>query len=349
MNGRVLMVSVVLCLIILTGFSSLNKIDSIKINYANSNQEKILSDLSKKPLSKVFEEINIISGDGINNSNLIAHANTVSKRLNEISDEEVVKNIKDESNSNNLKIILIQSLQNQSGNLDKNIDSEFLKMVKNKNIDKEVRENLIWTLNNNSATTSTLEDIVFNDDEKLAFQAMKKIRSYDSEKAIKIADKIIAKYYSDKIQNERVRSAVKAKVEFFRHNKSLTKESDAFISLCIELLENPSYELMKDTAIFSLSELQNEAAISYILSSNDVEDYLKVYCIDQNYTTLLSMINNNLSDENIEIVIKAMNIYPITDLITPLKKVMEQSPNKQFSTSLIETEGNPVNKKWINY
>jgi len=344
-------VILLLSLFVLTGFS-MDHIRGLENEYADMNENEMILALSKKSITQIFDEVNTISSEGNDLSSLILHGLTIIERIDEISNQELLELIKNESNSTNLRVILVQALQQKNRDVrvwDSNIEFEILKLLQNKSVDNEIRENMIWLLSDNNASNlKALENIVLNEDDRLAFQALKQLRFINPHKANLLAEQILSMYDVDRKQTDKLRAAIKTKVILLRNNGSLEDKS-RIVELCIELFENPHIEQMKDTAIFALSEIKHEKSIVYIINSKEIENHIKAFCIDQNFTTLTSMLYDNPTEKNIETLIEAMNIYPIVDLIEPLKDKINASNNAFKISELKEQKGYPVNEKWLNY
>lgn len=79
---------------------------------------------------------------------------------------------------------------------------------------------------------------------------------------------------------------------------------------------------MKDSAFFATSDLRSKEAILTILKQSNVDRELIVYAIDQNFDVLNEILLNNPSLEEIELIINAMEMHPITDLYDSLNTVI---------------------------
>ena len=167
----------------------------------------------------------------------------------------------------------------------------------------------------------TLEKIISGDDDRLAFQAMKIMNTSDSEKAVKIADRIIQNYNG--IVTDKVRAAIKVKASYLANSSTKTERVE-FINFCDNILLKDSRkngDVVSDTIIFALSDVMSEETISYIVSSDKIDRTAKVFCVDQNYRVLKSMLLENLSERNLDIVIQAMKICPLKEMAEPLQGI----------------------------
>ncbi len=342
-----LMILIVLVAItaVMSAFS-MHPFESMKNDYSGKSEAEISKALAKKSISDIVQEINTISSYNTDLSNLILHASALAERVDEISEEALLSFIGDDTNSVNLRIIMIQLIKYKNSDVDKTL---LKKLLVSNDTDSTIKQNIVLALSENDPETiELLKQVSEQEDELLAFQAIKQLNRIEPGIASDIADELLKNYTKE--QPEKVRAAIKVKAEQLRKDASKDNEKSKFIQILIDLFNGSNDELMKDTVVFALSDLRDETAISIIVANKDIDRSIKMYCIDQNYSTLLKMVESNPTDTNIETVIQAMNIYPITDLISPLKAVADKAaPSGKASFSkLIEQEGNPVNKKWLD-
>lgn len=340
-----LLIALVFISAVLSAFS-MHPFKSLKNDYSGKSEAEISKELAKKSISDIVQEINTISSYNTDLSNLILHASALAERVDEISEDALLSFIGDDTNSVNLRVIMIQLIKYKNSDVDETL---LKKLLVSNDTDPAIKQNIVLALSEDDPETiELLKQVSEQDDELLAFQAIKKLNRTEPGIASEIADEILKNYTKE--QPEKVRAAIKVKAEQLRQDASKGNEKNEFIQILLDLFNGSDDEIMKDTVVFALSNLRDEAAISIIVTNKDIDESIKMYCIDQNYSTLLKMVENNSTDANIETVIQAMNIYPITELISPLKEVINKSDTSRkasFST-LIEQEGNPVNEKWLD-
>ncbi|TCX48939.1 hypothetical protein [Dehalobacter sp. 14DCB1] len=336
-----------LILAVLTGFT-VNPVESLKTNYLNKTEKEVISELSKKPISDITDEINTISSFGADLSDITIQASVLAKRADEIDDDTLVSIIKDNKNSQNLRVTMLQLGKHKksfSSNEGKKI---LIDLLKDNKEEFAIKQNAIWALpDDDPLTIEVLTEISKQEsDGALAFQAIRKLNLIKPNLAIDLSNDILADYHNQ--QTEKVRAAIKVKAKQFSNEKEISKEKNQFTQMCFDIFNTSDDQIMKDTVIFAVSELKDEATITNIVRNEKIDRPVKAYCIDQNYSTLLRMIKNNPTDENIETVIQAMNIYPIKDLLSPLKEAIDKSDSKNNFSKLVEQEANPVNEKWLD-
>ncbi|WP_368292736.1 hypothetical protein [Dehalobacter sp. TBBPA1] len=337
-----------LILAVLTAFTA-NPLESLKRDYSNKTEKEVISELCMKPISDITDEINTISSNGADLSDITIQASVLAKRANEIPDDTLVSIIKDNKNSQNLRVTMLQLGKHKksfSSNEGKKI---LIDLLKDNKEEFAVKQNAIWALpDDDPLTVEVLTEISKQEnDGVLAFQAIRKLNLIKPNLAIDLSNDILADYHNQ--QTEKVRAAIKVKAKQFSNEiKEISKEKNQFTQMCFDIFNTSDDQIMKDTVIFAVSELKDEAAITNIVRNEKIDRPVKAYCIDQNYSTLLRMIKNNPTDKNIETVIQAMNIYPIKDLLSPLKEAIDKSDSKNNFSKLVEQEANPVNEKWLD-
>jgi len=181
---------------------------------------------------------------------------------------------------------------------------------------------------------------------------LKQLAKIDDEKAYIISSRILSNYkYESK---EKVMASLKSTAKYLKHNKDKDLENE-FIKLSFEIIENNDDNVLKDAALFSVSDLMSKDAISEIIKNKSVDRELKVFSIDQNFMTLKDILINNPTESDIEIVVEAMELMPIVDLLEDIEKVMDNIKDKnlqQRCKAAIENtklNGHKGNEKWKYY
>lgn len=308
-------VCIAMSVLLFTGLAP-SKSKNIVKEFSQKGEKDIYTRLVSIPILEVFKEINQISLKSKNPDTFIIYTAALLHRIDEISEETILTAIEDDNNSIELRILMIQlskKKNDSNGLMDKTI---FYRLLRDDKTHSEIMHNAIYALSDDWYTSVILEEISDGQDDILAFHAIKRLSQIDGNKALHIADKIL-KNYTD-FNEERIRIAIKVKTQQLAKNLSTTAEKDEFIELCQILYENSKDELMRDSIVFALSDLMDEKAISYIVLNEDIEEYMKICCIDQNYPTLLSMIQEGISKKSLRTILYAMDIYPINELIAPL-------------------------------
>lgn len=325
----------VICLTLTGTIFATDKLEFLKNEYSDiKTEEEIMKKLDSKSFDELLSEINIL-GD-ITGEGFIYHANALTEKSINVSDERIQAEILNENNSLATRVTLIQISSLIGSNLDVNVMQDVLF---DNNADFEIKRNsLIYLYQSNNLNTEIVEKLSLGNDEELAFQAIKILDKINPVKSIKIADDILNKYTGD--VDEKVRAAIKVKAKHLADNSTI-EERIEFINFCDSILTSINNSkakengtIISDTVIFALSNVKSEETISYIISNNMIDTIAKIFCVDQNYFVLKSMITDkNISDENLSIVIEAMYICPIKDMEESLLNALSEKSQQHFGNS----------------
>lgn len=81
---------------------------------------------------------------------------------------------------------------------------------------------------------------------------------------------------------------------------------------------------------------------------------MKRYGIHQNFMVLIEVLENNPSNEDIELVIEALRIYPIIEIAESLERILSQMNDEDLQQSaqniieFVKEEGVHANDRWGN-
>jgi len=92
--------------------------------------------------------------------------------------------------------------------------------------------------------------------------------------------------------------------------ESDSKKYEEIIEHMIELYYSNQDEIVQNNIIFTLSQLEDFALLSRIIKSDHVDFYQKVTAVEYNVNTMLNILENNPSDQNLEVIVEAMKIFP---------------------------------------
>lgn len=335
--------------LIVIAFTSIVTISSFSANFigfqsSTDNEDKIVKELSNITLDELCNEINLLSYKGVELPDLLYHSVAFVNKVNAVSNEDLIDIILDEKNSSNLKIIVIQAINYIENRKISDINETIKKIVLNEKEDTIIRQNAIWLLDETDESYDILEKVVLQEDEKLAFQALKKLNNEAPERAVKIANTLI----ENKEENEKLRIAIKVISAQMAESKD-NIEKDKWVSYCLEIYEKAIAEkdtLMCDTVMFSLSDMYYEKALYEIIENKNVDDAIKKFCIGQNYKVIINVLENNPSKEDIEMAIKAMTLMPIDKTVYVLDDVVKNSKINYDLEPILSQNLEPALEKW---
>lgn len=323
-----LVAGMVVMSLMLTGSAfATDRVTAISNEVSNVDEAKVMTNLANKSFDKLISDINAL-GDSVDMSDLIFHADALLKKATEIPQDQIINEILDEANSNNVRVILTQ-INRHLGNSESN--EKLVTLLEQNDVDFEIKRNILLNIYQSSPDDiAVYEKVALGEDERLAFHAIKILNETAPEKAIEISDTIMQNFKGT--VTDKVKASIKVKASQLR-NSSTANERQNFISFCDSILtaDGRMEEVVTDTVIFALSDVMSEESISYIITSDKIDNTAKVFCIDQNYSVLEEMVTKNVTPEKIEIVLEAMSIYPIVEMAEHLQTV--SSPQLQLRSA----------------
>lgn len=285
--------------------------------------EDVSQRLSRYNFQQICNEINSISKKGVELPDLLFHSAALAERINSVSEDELFEIIKNKQNSENLRIICIQLLDFADIELNSNDFSQLETIVLDEKESSLVRQNAVWILSSSAQHCDTLEKVVFQDDEQLAFQALKKLNVVSPQRARSIANTLI----QNEENGEKLRIAVKVISSQLAQSDDV-REKDLWVEYCMDIFSKTNMsktDLMGETIVFALSDMHYSEAIYKIIEDDRIDKSYKVFCIGENAQVLTDALKNNPTNEEIEIAIKAMTIYPIDKTVEALKEAAANS------------------------
>lgn len=314
--------------------------------YYNLDETEIVKELANYSFMDLCHEVNVLSQSGVELSDLLFHSTALAEKSKDVPTNVLFDVVDNKKNSENLRIICLQVLDFYNTNLDSEYTLKLKAIVLDETEKSLIRQNAVWLLPACDETVEALERVITQDDEMLAFQALKKLNYESPKRARVIAEDLI---HSEE-QNEKLRIAIKViSSQLSKSNSS--KEKDQWLDFCMNLLQQrkcSNNKVLQDTIIFSLSDLYYSKAIFEIINCDSIDNSQKVYCINQNYQVLIDCLNNNPQDEDIEMVIKAMDICPIDKTVEALESAVNRSGKEFNLESILSQELIPANEKWVN-
>ncbi len=316
--------------------------------------KKQLKELSKEQL---IEDANSLSTElekATDINVLIPFAQEIFKRKDEFKNTEILEVIQNNTYSPTTQQVMVDlfTVKNEN-NLSKN---ELKKLLKENTVRKDVKVKIVANSRFNKDDVTLLRDLFKEDNGVLAFMSLKKLSNTNSEEAYKIAKKVLSNYKSE--SEEKVSASLKATVKYLKSNKLDNKElaglENDFINLNLQIVNTTNDNSLKDSSIFALSELMSKASIDEIIKNESIDRELKVFAVDQNFMVLKEILSKNPTEADVELVVKAMEILPISDLIANLEIVAESIENKDLLKRCndvlknMRLNGLKGNQKWLD-
>lgn len=257
---------------------------------------------------------------------LIPFVSELAERKDEISEREIISEIKNISNSLFIQEIMVDLYIWK--NPDSVIRGDLKQLLNDTAVSNEVKSRIVSQSSFNSDDIELLNSLIENNDDILAFNALKKLSSVNEKEAYLLSKKILENYESE--SNMRISAAQKSAAKYLRKNADPEARKE-FIKQCKQILESPKTdEMLKESSRFALSDMRTKESITEIINSDFFDQSVKVFCIDQNNKILKEMLTSSSDESDIEIVIKAMEIFPLADLGEELEELQTGIKNPEL-------------------
>lgn len=345
-------VAVCVCLLLIIGSTSAiavaasTALKGLLAKYEKLDEDEVMEKLSDESFTGICDEINLLSRNGVSLENLMYHASALAEKAQEVPVSELVRLAADPQNSESLRVIIVQLLADQGEALQTEELSRLQQMILDDKQSSLVRQNLVWALPAGEKTNQILETVVFQADEDLAFQALKRLNKQDPARAKKAAEALL----QAQEDGEKRRSALLTISGQFAENGT-DAEKDEWIAFCLSVLDAPENQgdaLLRDTVLYALQELRYSKALYAILDREDVDDSYKAGCIGINYNVLIRTLQNNPTDYDIEMSIKALTLAPVDKAVEALQAAVEKSGKTYDLTPVLSQETVPALEAWKN-
>lgn len=314
--------------------------------YSNSDTQSIVSKLEKMSKQELLDEFNKIQ-NMVSIDEMIYWASEIDNRKHQFSYDELIEEIKNPKNSKLLRDTLVDIYFSKENYLqtEQKSTEKIKNLIKSDLIDDEIRSKIIILCNFNIDDTNFLIEIIKNNNQMSAFNALKQLRKVNPQEAFEIAYNIF-KTRENRTDLE-ISASQKCLSILLREFKDKEIEEE-FVKGCLDIIESGSNnDELVDSSIFALSDMMSKEGIDAIVRSSSIKDIsLKRALIIQNIIVLKNLIDNkNPTQEEVELVVLAMEICPIKDFYNSLKKInVDKFDNdflKRYENVLIkiETEG----------
>lgn len=305
------------CLMVF-GSKDLNK-KEIAEKYISLNEDEILERISSYDFYEICDEINMLSKDCVDISDLMYHSVALTEKSENMPAKELINIIADKNSSNNLKIICLQLIDYNEININQSDKKILIDLMLNENENVLVRQNIVWILPSDEDTIESLVNAFEKSPDDLAFQALKRLNTIDSKLTVNIAKEAI----DTNVSEAKIRAAIKIITADLSKSDNDKEKSDWVLFLTSLLNESSTSKEndLVETIIFALSDLKYYKSIYEIINSLKIEKDYKAFCIDQNKQVLENILKNDPTDTDIETIKKAMSICPIDEINSLLIKV----------------------------
>ncbi|MDT9720383.1 hypothetical protein QVE09_15805 [Paenibacillus sp. ClWae2A] len=285
---------------------------------------------------------------------LIPFVSALFERKDQLKDEDILKIVADNTKTVITRealvdLYVLKHEQNKDG-------GELKQILLQDGIDAQVKSRIVATADFTLDDVGLLKEIIHEDDDILAFNGLKRLSNINVSEAYGISESILSNI--EEQSPNKISAALRATAKYLKNESQSTFQKNTvdleadFIDTSFKIIKSSNDEVLKDSAIFAISEIGSQKAITQIIESDLVEQELKAFAVDQNFITLKEILTGNPTDDEIRIVVSALEILPIVDLVEPLSEVISSISDpdlKKRSEEVIivaQKEGINGNYKW---
>lgn len=332
--------TVVFLLCGLLSVGAFSPMDKLSEKYERLDMEAMIKTMQSMSYKEIGEEANTIASITNDTNSLFAHAAALYEKIDAIPEEWLIQEMQDSTNADMYRYFLIEL----SGQTNEGKGLSDLEPIREILLDPDessiVRQNAIFALMYDEESFDILVKVVSDEDENVAFQALKAVNMIDPKTGSELADQII----KEKVDDDRFQMAIKVKAQEFQRNPGKTKDISEFISLCKELYQETDDQMMRFTTMFALSDLYQKEALRFIVEEESIDDGHKTACINQNYLVLKDMLDHNPTEDDIKFAIRCSKIVAVDEVVKSLKTAMASTKVSFSFEELTLEEIYPVKK-----
>lgn len=352
----VLMIALVLALVCAPAISSLLP------NYKQTLEASVnnYKDMSKSDLIEAMKEEFAEATQNGDSDSLIPIASVFHQRRTEFTADELLVLIEDSTLDTFLRVTCVQVLNDIPGY--DGSDPRLSVLVK-KDIPDSVKQSLITHFGyKGGITVSDLMSLATDDNEAVAFHAIKRLNQVDSNRAYQLSKNILQNYRS--VNEGQLKAAINVFSQLEKNPvvgstlKSIQSDKNLLFNVT-EIVLNGNYKsTTRDNVMFSIADMNTYESMEYLIHHNKVDEIIKTSVVDRNYHTLIKILENEPTIQQIEFVVKCMEICPINEVAASLEKTMISSPeliskNNNITEDKIvdvleyvENQGRNANHRW---
>lgn len=274
----------------------------------------------------IFDHSDEIEGDNIYIALIVFN-----ERKAEYNSEETLEEILNISKNPQYRYNLLTIV---GGDYQKKESHQLLELLNDNQEDELIKIAVINCLTYIDDTViSQIVDSIEDENDRVAYHALKRLYNIESNMGLEIAEKIIEQY--DQVPEK----VLKAALQNISYNYSIeninalqsgifnpSSEQEDFIQLCIAILEE-DYLGLKDSVFYCLTDMINPDVIRYIVESENIDESKKTFAVNMNYLPLMYLMEYEFSDENLKLFCEAAELRPFSEFIEPLEQVEKAIDN----------------------
>lgn len=324
-----LVTAAVLALIVATAASSMLP----TYDNALKAEERIYDRMGK---AELLETMKAKFAEESDTESLIPITSIFHQRRDEYTGDELLALIEDDSLPTLLRITFVQVLDDLSSFSRR--DGRIAKLLE-KDIPNDVKSSIIAHFGGEgSFGTDELIKQAYNEDQYIAYQAIRRLGRANTEIACEVSRDILRNYKNVNI------GQLKASLDVLsgQHDPKLVIAEDdikLFYEIADYVLDEDYPMDAKDTVIYALSYTSTIEAVEYIMHHEYTDEILRKGAILENWYILVETLENNPTEDDISLVLECMELRPLTEVIESLEDAIESNPQ------LISSNGKLTQKR----
>lgn len=321
-------------------------INNIMTKYFGMDQKEINKTLTALSFDELVQEIDTLAKEG-DSEELIFYSSELLARKESINNDQLIKVIVDNTKNPATRAIIVNLYVAKN----ENSKQDSLKaLLLNPKTEYGTKDDILANSKITKDDKEILKYFIYNDDGVLAFRAFRQLSIVDEQEAFEIAKSILKNW--PKETDYRISGAQKSIVTYLRSTQDAVEIKDFITQTQTILNSEKCSDMIKESCGFALCNINSKASLEALINNKLFDLTLKKFAIDQNYYVLLNILKNpNCSEQDIEFVLSAMEILPITDIKPYIKDAMSNIKNEdllnrcQKVIDLIEKDGINASKK----
>lgn len=282
MASRKALISLLMvCVLLLV--TSVNVFADAPVDKYKVTEETAMNELRNKTVSEIIAEMN----DSTSQNSLIYLATVLQEKFDTVTDEYVVEQIQNDSNSLPVRVTLLQlSEARKELPVFKTLYSEIVD--EQNGYDAILRQNALWELPKNVQTVEILKQLIENESNAVSFNAMKYLYLVSKDDAISLSKAILEE--NDLNNSDRFSSAVNTITRSY--DDLSNKERTEFIEKCAYALEKTQNQDLIDMVAISLAKFKEEEAVKTVLDCDRIDELYKYNCFISNKDTVIRCLES---------------------------------------------------------
>lgn len=273
------------------------------------DDEALTARLANLPVEDLIKETEEAAGKAADPEALIYHASALAQRLDELTEEQILSLAADKEKPEYFRVVMLELCGKLKENGKLKDTAVLVRMYADTSDLEAVRVRVGYLIDN----SKLLEEVFWQDDGDVAFQALKALRLADPDSAWTAAGVILDNHADEPAI--KVKAAIKAKAAILADDSAYSKEKPAFIEQCALIREGLAEDdtEMQLTIVFALTELRDMDALALILAGPEPKWGIHAFAIYENMALIEETLEAGASEKDLETAVAAVCAYPEED------------------------------------